>query len=682
MKSGSRIQQQLAAVALSCLISSSGLAQAAPSPQQPSVQAAPVPASTTAAAPDAPSATQTQAPPMSIAQQDQQATRVSATQQPFHVELPHSRNPFSPYMPSDVPVFDLHNSARLQNLIRDGKLYLSLKDAIALALENNLDLAYFRYNLPVAETDLARTKAGGLANGVNVSTLQSAPGGNGTSFSSAGSSNGGAGSSNGSAGSAAGGAGGLVTSTLGQGTTVHGFDPNIYFQGWTDHQTTLLTNSVTVGGVPIYHQNTVEGQAEYSQYFPLGTNVQFYYTGLRQTTNSAANSVNPTLQSNFQLFIYQPVLAGFGLATNTRYIKIAKKNQQLTDLGFRAQVIATTTQVENIYWDLVNAYVDEQIKERSLQFANQTLSDDQKQLELQAIPAVQVLKDESDVAAREGDLTVAKTTQRLNELLLKNVLTKTIDDPQLEEMPIVPLDLTGNTDQNGDRPTEELIALAEKNRPDVAMEQITMEIAQNSLKSIKNELLPSLSLYGEYAGIGNGGLPNPLCTGCPATGFPTTFWGSFENAFNYSSPEYQIGFILQITLRNRVAKADQFRSVLEFRQHQIQFEEQKKTIRFDVRNSQFALQQARARVDAAQKARDLAQKTFDTTKSEQDLGSKSSLDTLAASHDLAVAESALATAQNAYEKAKVDIDRAIGDTLEHMGISIEDARSGVVTHNM
>ncbi|MGH9598943.1 MAG: TolC family protein, partial [Terracidiphilus sp.] len=153
----------------------------------------------------------------------------------------------------------------------------------------------------------------------------------------------------------------------------------------------------------------------------------------------------------------------------------------------------------------------------------------------------------------------------------------------------------------------------------------------------------------------------------------------FQNTFNYSSPEYQVGMNLQINLRNRVAKADQFRAVLEYRQRQITFEEQKKSIRFDVRNSQFALQQAQARVDAAQQARDLAQRTFAITKQEQQLGAKSSYDVLVAEHELAIAESALAAAQTAYEKAKVDIDRATGETLLRMGVSIDDAKSGVVT---
>jgi outer membrane protein TolC len=554
-----------------------------------------------------------------------------------------------------------------------------LRDALALALEDNLDLAYFRYNLPIADTDLQRTKAGGVANGVNVSTVQGTAGGNNGGFG-AGSTNGGAGGTNGGAGSAGGGAGGLVQSTLGFGTTVHSFDPQLYVQGYTDHTTDQLTNSVTTGGVNVYHLNTIEALSEYVQYFPLGTNIQAYYTGLRQTTNSAATSVSPLLQTNFQFFIYQPLLAGFGAATNTRYVHIAKNNRTLTDLGFKAQVISTITQVEDIYWDLVNAYQDEQVKERSLQFAQKTLEDDRKQLELQAIPAMQVMKDESDVATSEGDLTVAKSTLRLNELYIKNALTKTAEDPRLEDMPVIPTDRSDLIGDSADQPIEDLIAQAQKNRPDLAIDQLSMETAKISLNAVKNELLPSLSVYGEYAGVGNAGIPNPNCVNCASASLPGGYWGSFQNAFNYSSPEYQVGFELSIILRNRIAKADQFRSVLEYRQRELQFEQQKKGIRFDVRNSQFALQQARAHVDAARKARDLMQRTFDITKQEQQLGAKSSFDTLAAQHDLAVSESALVGAETAFEKAKVDLNRAVGTTLEHNGISIDDAKSGVAVN--
>ncbi len=644
--------------------------------QPPQAQSAPASSPVAQPAPEAPApaANGAATPPPTLAQQMQQTQlQAIAPQRPFYVELPHSHSPLSPYEPSEAPPLDLANSPPLQNLIRDGKLYISLRDAIALAIENNLDLAYFRFNFPIAQTDYARTKAGGSVNGVNTSVVQSSTQGG---FSGGGQSSGGA-----SSGSAAAGAGGIVTSTLGAGTAVASFDPFLNFKGFDDHNVAQQGNAFSYG-VLTFKQNTIEALANYSQNFPLGTGLNVNYEGQRFANNSPYEAINPSLYSDFQVILTQQLLAGFGISTNERYMHIAKKNLQITDLAFRAQVIATVTQVENIYWDLVNAYQDEQVKERSLTFAQRTLQDDQKQLQLQAIPAMQVDKDESDVATSEGDLTVSRATLRLNELLIKNALTKT-DDETIDEMPVIPLDRAGPPDPNASKSIDALITEAEKNRPDVTQDELAMQVAEMSLKSIRSELLPTLNVYGFYAGAGIAGPKNPNCDLSPAecaSDLPIGFGGMFDNTFNYSSPEYQFGMNLSINLRNRVAKADQFRASLEFRQRQITFEEQKKSIRFDVRNSLFALQQAQARVDAATKARDLAQHTFEVTQQEQQLGAKSSSDTLAAQHDLSLAESLLVAAQTAFEKAKVDIDRATGETLEQTGVSIDDAKAGVVSH--
>jgi len=654
---------------LSVALGPYGVAQAAPQ-QATSQQASP--------APEAPAPADTQQQPANsptIAQQAQQAQKVQpvAPQAPFHVELPHSRNPLSAYKASTVPPVNLTNSPRLQNLERDGKLYLSLRDCIALALENNLDIAYFRYNFPTAEADLLRTKAGASVGGVNTNIVQGTQGG----FSSSGVGGGGA-----SSGVTAAGAGGLVTNTLGNGAPVPSFDPSLFIQGFVDHTTLTQINPIQ-SGVPILKNNTIEFESGYSQAFSTGTNFTVSSFGFRQTTNSIFNVLSPQITTGFNFTVNQPLLQGFGLATNQRYIHIAKKNLVITDLAFKAQVIATISQVENIYWDLVNAYQDAEIKEHSLAYANETLSDDQKQLELKNIPAMQVMKDESAVASSEGDLTVSKATLRLNELLIKNALTKTIDDPALAEMPVIPLDLMGAPDPNAAQPIDQLIAEAEKNRPDVSEDQIAMQIAQNNLKTIKNELLPRLSLYGQFIGAGYGGQPNPVCalgTAECSTTLPPGFPGAFEDTFNYSSPEYQVGFQLSVTLRNRQAKADQFRAVLDYRQKELSYEQSKKSILLDVRNSAYALQQAQARVTAAQKARDLAQKTFDIAKQEQKLGAMSTYDTLTAEQALAVSESALVVAQDAFERAKVDIDRATGTTLDRMSVSLDDAKSGVVAH--
>jgi outer membrane protein TolC len=624
-------------------------------------------------APDAPPAAANGAATPTLAQQAQQLSQqANSPQRPFHIEMPHSHNPIAPYRPSTVPELDFNNSPRLANLIRDGKIYISLSDAIALAIEDNLDLASFRYNLPTALADLARTKAGGTANGVNtgVTSPLGAVGG---------SSAGGGGAVASGAGAA--GAGGIVTSTLGEGTFVNPFDPVLTFKADADHTKTQQLNTI-VQGVALLETNTIGYTTQYTEYFPTGTGIQWSLSGQRQTSNSPLQIVNPAITLYWQLYVAQPLLAGLGSGTNERYIRIAKKNLQITDLAFKAQVVATVTGVEDIYWDLVNAYEDEQIKERSLAYANQTLSDDQKQYELKAIPAMQVMTDQAAVAAAEGNLTVSRANLRAAEFFLKNAITKA-DDPTIDAMSVIPLDTKGAPDPNENKSIDDLIVEAEKNRPDVSQDQIGMQIARENLKAINNSLLPQLNAYGFFGGSGTGGPLNPNCNQGPSycsTNLPSDTLGVLQDAFNYSAPEYQVGFTLNITLRNRIQKADQFRAQLAFRQSQITYEQQKKTIRFDVRNSQFALQQAQGRIEAARKARDLAQRTFDITKQEQKLGAKSSVDTLIAESALAIAESALYVAQTQYEKAKVDIDRALGETLERTGVSIDDAKTGVVTH--
>ena len=651
---GSMVQKTLSVLCATGLLVSTSFAQAVPANSPPSAPAGPQ-----------------QAPPQTIAQQAQAAAQPAPItyQGPFHIEMPHSHNPLAPYRPSTVPELNLQNSQRLFDLIRDGKLQISLRDAIALALENNLTLASFRYNFPIAQADLQRTKAGGNANGVNnavVSTTSS--GGVSTS--------GGSASSNATAGN-----GGLVTTTLGAGAAVPSFDPLLSFSGYVQHTVTPEINLSQVG-VELYKVNNIEVQTQYQQYFPLGTYLQVNYTGFRAANNSPYFAVNPELNSNFTLYLQQPLLYGFGLASNERFIHIAKRNLQTTDLAFQQQVIATVTDIENLYWDLVNAYQDVQVKTRSLEYANQTLTDDQKQLELQNIPALQVMKDQSAVATSEGDLTIAKATLRHNELLIKNDLTRT-DDPSIDEIPVIPLDLQGGPDPNESKSITQLIDEAMKNRPEVAIFRNAAEVQRQSLKDINSELLPQLYLYGYYGGTGAAGPKNPNCTlsvdSC-ATSLPTDFASMFVNTFNYSAPQYEVGVNLVINLRNRQVKADQFRAVLSYRQSQIAQEQQQKTLRFDIRDTQFALVQAQARVAAAQKARDLAQNTFDIAKKEQDVGAISRYDTLVMEQSLALAESAFFTAQTAYEKAKADIDRATGTTLDRTDVSIDDAKNGVVTH--
>lgn len=596
---------------------------------------------------------------------------------PFDRLLKPSRNPFDPYRGKAVAPPSLANSVRLDSLVKDGKLYLSLRNAIDLALENNLDLVIARYNLPIAQMDIQRTSAGGSVRGVNTGVVSGTPGGGGGAFGSG--AGAGAGGTSGGAGGAGAGASGLVTSTLGTGTQVSNYDPLISVNSDVDHTSQLLTNP-TLYGVSMFHQNTVAVNASYTQAFPTGGSLQAAWNNQRQTTNSPNNTLNPQLSSFFQFYAQQPLLAGFGRATNLRFLRIARTNQKVGDIAFRAQIIATVVQICDLYWDLVSAYDDEQVKERSVGFANQTLEKSRKQLELQAIPEMDVLKAESDVATREQDLTVARTNLELQELYMKNAITRSLDDPILQEMPVVPVDhigtQAGKQDQAALPPTQDMITDALKSRTELQESSLVLQNSELSRKTARNALLPSLSLYALYTGTGLAGTPNGS-SGVGTTA-PQGFGGAVENAFNYSSPEYQVGFRLDLPLRNRIAKADQYRTELEYRQSQVYLEELKKRIRIEVRNARYAWEQGASRVEAARKARDLAQRTLDIMQKEQKLGAGSNQQTLSAEHDLALAESALVAAETAYEKARVEVRRATGSVLEEYGISIAEAKAGTV----
>jgi outer membrane protein TolC len=458
---------------------------------------------------------------------------------------------------------------------------------------------------------------------------------------------------------------------------VASYDPAITATVGAEHQTTPLAN-LQIYGVPSLQLNTGQFSFGYLQAFPTGTNISFQFNNNRQSTNSPFLFLSPATSGMFRFTIQQELLAGFGFGPNLRYLRIARNNKKISDIAFKDQVIATVTQIENIYWDLVSAYEQTQVNEQSSAFAQQTLENARKQLQLESIPELDVMRAEAEVSKRDQDLTVARTSLELQETLMKNAVTKNLSDPLLETMPVIPTDRMQTDQIQIVSPIQDLIAEALQHRPELAETDVDLVNRQISRKAARNALLPSLSLVGFYGGSGLAGPLNPLCQGCTSN-VPVDFAGAMGNTFNNSSPDYYIGLNLNLPIRNRVAKADQFRSELEYRQAELRREQLKKQVRIEVRNAQYALEQTRARVEAARKARDLAQRTFEITGKEQELGAGSSYQTLTAQRDLSLAALDLVSAMTIHEKAKVELDRATGTTLEHNGIELQDAVNGTVS---
>src|SRR5271165_6298788 len=618
---------------------------------------------------------------------------VSSKSQPFDVQqYAKPKSPFpnviAPYTPRHVEAPNLANTPLIDQLMHEGKLYISMNDAVALALENNLDIAIARYNLNIADTDVWRAKAGSSILGVNSGIVQNTPGGGvgglGTQVGS------GQGGTSVAAGGAGVGAGGLVVSTLGSGPTITSFDPILTGTLQFDRQE-FNCGSPFCGR----SQNTTTGNFFYTQGFQWGTNMAIGFNNSRVTSDNSFTGLSPTLNSNFQLKLTQHLLQGFGFAPNTRYIQIAKNNREISDIAFRLQITTTVDQIENMYWDLVYAYENVRVQKEQLAFAQKTLSDSQKQVEIGTLAPIEVVRAQSTVASDQQTLTVALTNLQLQQLLMKNALSRTLVDPVLADAEVIPTSTTELPAQETVVPTQDLVNDALAHRPELAESRINLTNTEISNKAIRSALRPTVDLFAYYGGAGIGGSQNPgyICVidktnqFCPQPPSPpyqptsTVSYGSTLNQLvNSTAPDKGAGIAINIPLRNRAAQSIQLRSEFEYRQAQLRIQQIENQIRIEVRNAQFGVQQNRASVASAQAAVELAKQSLDAEQKKYALGASTSTLVLQNQAAMTQAEVTLVSAQAAFAKAEIELDRAIGLLLDHAGILIADAVRGEVTH--
>jgi outer membrane protein len=623
---------------------------------------------------------------------------MSSSSQPFDVQeyaqpKSHFPNLVSPYKPRHVEPPNLANTPRIDQLMHDGKLYISMNDAVALALENNLDIAIARYNLNIADTDIWRAKAGyntilGVNNGVVQNTPGGGVGGLGTQVGS------GQGGTSVGAGGAGAGTSGLVQSTLGSGPLITSFDPILTGTFQVDHNSILPSSAFS----PTSALNTTTGNFAYQQGFTWGTNLSVGFNNTRQTIADAPfNPLSPQLNSSFNFRLTQHLLQGFGFVANDRFIRIAKNNREISDVAFRWQITTTVDQIENMYWDLVFAYENVRVQREQLTFAQKTLSDNKKQVEIGTLAPIEVVRAQSTVATNQQTLTVALTNLELQQLLMKNALSRNLVDPTLADAEVIPTSTMQLPAQEPVVPIQDLVNDALAHRPELAEQRINLTNTEISNKAIRSALLPTVDAFAYYGGAGLGGSQNPsnLCVnngnqfGCatpnPGPGqapiAPTTgYGGTLNQLINSTAPDKGAGITINIPLRNRGAQSVQVRSELELRQAQLRLQQIENQVRIEVRNAQFGVQQNRASVDSAQAAVDLAHQSLDAEQKKYQLGASTSTLVLQNQAAMTQAEVTLVSAKAAYEKAAVELDRALGLLLDHAGIQIADAERGQVTH--
>jgi outer membrane protein len=562
----------------------------------------------------------------------------------------------------------LTDSARLESLVRAGNLYLSVRDVIALVLENNLDLAVRRYDSFIGREIQRRSEGGGYLRGSDTSLIPGPVGVSPAGVSISG---------NGLAGGAGVGSGGGIVSQIGP--LPPNLDPTLYLSASFGHQTTPQTNQLlnqTAALTNDYRQFVIQ----YSQQFATGTSGSLTFVSSRNHLNSPSVLLNPATNGFLDLQINQNLLQGFSIAVNQRDIRVAVNNQQVNSLQLKRQVITTISAVLNLYWDLVSFNEDVRNKESALAVAQKLYEDNQNQVKLGTLPEIEVTRAAAQVSASQEDLLIAQTNVAQQETVLKNTLSRTgVESPWLEEAHIITLDRI-EVPKTDDLPaTAALIQQAMAARPEIEQTKINLESTKIMIKGDKNGLLPTLQGFVELTNNGLTGTPNPLYGGAVDPYFVGSYGNLLAQEVRRNFPNYSAGLSLNIPFRNRAAQADYVTDQLQLRQNELQAQRVTNQVHVDVKNAVIGVQQARARYETAVNTRKLGEQTLEAEQNRFNFGATPDTTlVIQAQRDLVAQQSAEVQALANYTHAKIAFDEAVGQTLDVNHISMEEAAAGLV----
>jgi outer membrane protein len=592
-----------------------------------------------------------------------------------------------PYQASTVPDVAFKDSNRIDSLLRAGQLYLSLQDAIALALENNLDIELQRFAPAIARTDVRRAQGGGTLRGVPLSVreLPAGVGGPGAPLLTT------VGGYNPTASVSPniGELGGisaqertlsvLGTSSPSAGPRLPAFDPSVVGGLNLGRSSTPQYNGSFQGVNPL-QIDTLGGNFGVQRGFSSGTSVSLGYNSLRQSGNWTRADFNPYTTASLGLTVTQRLLQGFSVGVNRRYIRIANNNLSVSDYVFKEQVISTISSVIRLYWDLVSLNEDVKVKRNAMKISEKLLENNTAQVEVGTLAPIEVKRARAEVARFGQDVTNSENLLAQQELVLKRVLTRNgLGNPSIREAHIVPLDRIEIPAQDDVQPVQDLVSQAFRSRPDLAEARLQIENSNISLKASRNALLPALDLVGSLqnnalAGQANGVLP-PLAD-------PYFLGGAgnlLSQVFAHNFPNYTVGVQLSIPLTNRVAQADAVRDQLDLRQAQVRLRNVEEQVRLEIESALIALTRSRTAYEAASQTRQLQEEALEAERERYAVGASTSFFIIQYERDLTQAQTTEVIARGNYAKARAALDRALGATLDKYNIQLTEARSGVVS---
>jgi outer membrane protein len=588
-------------------------------------------------------------------------------------------NPLHMFEPRTYALSEGANPSTLKGLLHDGKIYLSLSDAILLALQNNDDIRIARVNLDIADTDILRAKAGSPLRGVSTGLVENTLGGSSSTITGGG----GPGGTTNAVGGSGAGASGLVLSTNGGGPAPEVMDPTV--TGTLEYESLVSpqSNLLLSGGKSSTTTDTSTFNFTYAEGFSTGTLLNAAYNNSRVLSNNPFNTYSPNITTNMKFALTQHLLQGFGPGMNRRLIVQARNDREITDAAFRQQLLYTINQVENIYWALVSAYEDTQDKAQALEQSKELAEENRKKHNTGALAGLDVINSDAGVASDQESLVASQSNLQYQQLIMKQALVRNLNDPAIADAPIIPTDRVDfDRIPEEDTPIEQLVSDVLANNPQIQQAILNMKNNQITIKAEKNALLPVVDAYAFYGGSALAGAQSPAAdnffTGqpYPPGTFPSVSYGSAFSTMFSSAPDRGIGMNVTITLRNRTAQADQARSEMELEQSQMRLEQLYTQVRVSVTNGRFALTNDRAQVAAARASRDYAAQSLDAEKKKFSLGASIPELVLEKSRSLALAENTLISATATYARDRSALLQLTAKTFERYGIGIDAAARG------
>lgn len=561
-----------------------------------------------------------------------------------------------PYARPVIPPIRLMNAGRLHGLIRSGILYLGVADALALAIENNLDLEIERYAPVAADWNLQRQRGGGPLRGApaNASQVGAVASGQGVLGSEA------------SVGLLAptggngGGGGGSNSSVQQVGTVAPNYDPVFSNSTTFSHVSTPQYNQ-TVSEIPTLVDDTRTYQTQVQQGLPTGGLVRLSQTEDYLNENSPGDYINPSMAPNISLLAVQPLLQGLGIGVNTYYIRVAKNNVLAQREAFRSQMLDLAANVLNLYWTLVSAEDSVRAAQQSLELAQKFDDDTRQRIRLGALANYQSARADAELARNQQMLALAQMEQQQSEQALKNVLSRT-DDPELEAAQIMTTDRIEIPTTDDLPPLRELVAKALAARPDLAVSQINDANQEITSIGTRNNLLPTGIAYARATN----------------TGDAATLAEGFGQVFRRDFPQQYAGAYFSLPVNNRAAQSDYAIDQLQLQQAKLTSQRARNAIVEGIANQVVALKQARAGYEAAVSARELQEQLFHAEQDKFNFGSSTTDNVVLAQRALVAAQSAEVASRGAYAHARVNLDQMLGATLEVNHLTIEEGLSGKV----